>query len=282
MRQIVKRHPVLSYCVLVIVWSFTWWGLILTAIPIGTLFDAPPNAAALVYMLLGGIGPSLAGLMMTRIVDGRGSVRALLARLGDWRVGWWWLAPLIPFALNIAVFVLYGRTGGQASLADVAPKIGPALGLGIYASLSEEFGWRGFLLPRLEARYRPLASALLVGLVWGGLWHLFGDWVGAFGNRGWWGAGLTLMQAPILLTAFSVMLAWVYNGTRGSMLLCVLFHAAISSSGLLFGPQYPSSAAFLTWATVFAALAWLAAGALVLLARPGARARQSPARPVSA
>jgi hypothetical protein len=49
------------------------------------------------------------------------------------------------------------------------------------------------------------------------------------------------MQAPILLTAYAVALSWVYNHTRGSMLLCVVIHMAISSSGLLFGPHYPSS-----------------------------------------
>jgi uncharacterized protein len=265
--RFVKQQPILSYCMLVILWSFTWWGLILTAVPVGTLFDPPPHPAALVYMVLGGIGPSLAGLIITRIVDGKGSVRALLARLGQWRVGWWWLAPLIPFALNIAIFSLYGRSGGQASLAEAGQKILPALFLGLYAGLSEEFGWRGFLLPRLQQRYSPLVSALIVGLVWGGIWHLYADWIGAFGNRGWWGVGLTLIQAPILLAAYSVMLSWVHNHTRGSMLLCVLFHAAISSSGLLFGPAYPSNALYLTWATIFSALAWAVAAGLVLLTR---------------
>jgi hypothetical protein len=63
------------------------------------------------------------------------------------------------------------------------------------------------------------------------------------------------------------MLTWFYNHTRGSMLLCVVFHLAISSSGFLFGPQYPSSAVYLAWATVFSALSWVVAGAVVLLAR---------------
>jgi hypothetical protein len=81
------------------------------------------------------------------------------------------------------------------------------------------------------------------------------------------------MQAPILLSAYAVMLSWIYNYTRGSMLLCVVFHLAISSSGLLFGPQYPSSAVYLAWATVFSALAWVAAALVVLLAR-----RQMPSQ----
>lgn len=267
MVHVIRRHPVLSYCVLVMLWSFTWWGLILTAAPVGTLFDPPMNGAAIVYMVLGGIGPSLVGLVVTRIVEGKGSAWALVTRLGQWRVGWWWLAPLIPFALNIAIFSLYGQSGGQVSLGGIGQKIAPAVFLGLYAALSEEFGWRGFLAPRLQKRFRPLVSALLVGLIWGGIWHFFADYIGAFGNRGWWGLWLDLVQAPILLSAYSVMLTWIYNHTRGSMLLCVAFHMAISSSGFLFSPQYPSSAVYLVWASVFSALTWVAAGAVVLLAR---------------
>ena len=44
-------------------------------------------------------------------------------------------------------------------------------------------------------------------------------------------------------------------------------HMAISSSGFLLGPQYPSSAVYFIWATVFSMLTWVAAGAVVVLAR---------------
>ncbi|MFN8473966.1 MAG: type II CAAX endopeptidase family protein [Anaerolineae bacterium] len=267
MAYFIKRHAILSYCVLVLLWSFVWWGLILTVAPIGTLFDPPVQPWAMVCMVLGGIGPSLMAFILTPIIEGPGSGRALLARLKLWRVGWWWLALLIPFALNAVLFALYAMSGAQVSVADVWPKLLPAIFLGLYAGLSEEFGWRGFLLPRLQRRYSPFVSALLVGLVWGGFWHLYADYIGAFGNRGWWGAALTIIQAPILLTAYSVMLTWVYNHTRGSMLLCVLFHAAISSSALLFSVTYPTSEVYLAWATVYSLLAWIAAGALVLVVR---------------
>ena len=116
MVHVIKRHAILSYCTFVMLWSFTWWGLILTVIPIGTLFDPPINGAAISFMLLGGIGPSLMGLIMARVVGGKGSAWALLTHLGRWRAGWWWLAPFIPFALNITIVSLYGQSGGQVSL----------------------------------------------------------------------------------------------------------------------------------------------------------------------
>ena len=262
----IKQHPVLSYCALVMLWSFSWWSLIPTVVPIGALFDLPMNPTALGLMLVGAAGPSLVGIVLTRMLGGKGSARALLERLGQWRVGAWWLAPLIPYAVTLALFGMYVLWGDQAAIAGRSAKIGPAIGIGLTAALFEEFGWRGFLLPRLQQRYSPLVSALLVGLVWGGIWHLYGDYF-ALGNRGWWAVPLLLVQAPVLLTAHSVLLTWVYNHTRGSMLLCVLFHFAISSSAFIFAVDYPSNAAFLAWCIGSALAWWAVAGVVVLLGR---------------
>src|SRR6266545_7797360 len=277
----IKKHPVLSYCALVILWSFSWWSLILTVVPVGTIFDLPLNPVVMAFMLIGAAGPSLAGIVLTRIVDGQGSVRALLARLRVWRVGVWWLAPLIPYAVTIALFGLYMLWGDQAAIAGITAKIGPAIGIGLSAALFEEFGWRGFLLPQLQQRYSPLVSALVVGLVWGGIWHLYGDYF-ALGNRGWWAIPLLLVQAPLLLTAHSVLLTWVYNNTRGSMLLCVLFHFAISSSALIFTVDYPSNAAFLAWSIVSALVWWTVAGVVVVLGGQRSARRDGQLQPASA
>jgi membrane protease YdiL (CAAX protease family) len=265
-RSYIRQHPALSYCALVVLWSFSWWSLILAIIPAGTIFEAPIKPAVIAFMLIGSAGPSLAGLLLTRIVGGRGSLRALLARLGQWRIGAWWLAPLIPYVVTVALFELYVLWTGEDAIAAVSAKLGPAIGLGLTAALFEEFGWRGFLLPQLQRRYSPLVSALLVGLVWGGMWHLYADYFG-LGNRGWWAIPLIFVQAPLLLSAHSVLLTWVYNHTRGSMLLCVLYHFAISSSAFMFAIDYPSNAAFLAWSIVSVLVWWAVAGAVVLFER---------------
>lgn len=72
-------------------------------------------------------------------------------------------------------------------------RLGPALGFAIFAGLCEEPGWRGFLLPHLLTRRSPLAAALLVGLVWGGLWHGYANYFG-LGDRGWAFWPLNLLQ----------------------------------------------------------------------------------------
>ena len=274
LRHYIKQHPVLSYCLFVMLWSFSWWALILTAVPIGTLFQMPMHPVAIVFMILGGIGPLLAGLTLTRIVDGKGSVMARLSRLKHWRVGWLWLALLIPYGLTILLYLL-PLAAGVAPATTILANIGPAIGIGLYAGFFEEMGWSGFMLPKVQQRFHPLIAALLVGLFCGGVWHLYADYIGAFGNLGWWGVLLVILQAPILLTAQRIVLAWVYNRTQGSLLLCVLFHFCISSSALLFGVSYPSTAVYALWAVIIDLVWWTAAGAVILLDR-GWWAAQKP------
>jgi len=86
-------------------------------------------------------------------------------------------------------------------------KIGPAIGVGLFAGFFEEFGWSGFMLPKLQQRFNPLMAALLVGLFWGGVWHPYADYIGDFGKRRWWATPLVIfsfsssLKDPSALTA---------------------------------------------------------------------------------
>jgi len=87
----------------------------------------------------------------------------------------------------------------------------------------EEVGWRGFALPRLQARHSALASALLLTLGWA-LWHaplfLYRPGYAGMNVAGIAGWLFSLVTGSVLLT-------WLYNGSRGSLLLVAIFHAAI-------------------------------------------------------
>lgn len=90
--------------------------------------------------------------------------------------------------------------------------------------VNEESGWRGFMLPRLQARYPVIVSVIIVWFFWAG-WHLpydFGqgvplDWI--IQNRVLWNL------------VFSILFAWVYNRTRGSILAPALMHPAMNTFG---------------------------------------------------
>ena len=87
----------------------------------------------------------------------------------------------------------------------------------------EEVGWRGYVLPRLQAKYNALVSSLIVGVIWG-LWHI--PKFLAPGNTspfGWF---------MIKVIADAVLYTWLYNNTKGSLLLATLFHAAGNTAGV--------------------------------------------------
>jgi membrane protease YdiL (CAAX protease family) len=93
----------------------------------------------------------------------------------------------------------------------------------IFFGLGEEAGWRGFALPRLQQKYNALAASIIITVFWA-LWHL-----PLFFYR----PGYTTMDMAgiagwvfSLLTG-SVLLTWLYNSSRGSILICAVFHSTV-------------------------------------------------------
>ena len=258
----IKRHPIFAFILLTLAWSWSIWSLLFLVIQPGGLANNPPPISFL-FVVIGGFGPTLSGLLLTWMLYGQKGMQALGKRLRNGKVGRWWLALLIVPAITAITPVLRLLMGYTVDGRAMLNLIGPGLGLGLTAGLMEEFGWRGFLLPHLLKRHSPLTSAVLVGLVWGGLWHGYADYFG-LGDKGLAFWPLMLMVGPILLTAWSLILTWVYERTQGSLLLSILMHASISSSALIFGQQYATLGEEIVWtaisvgvALLLAALIWL-------------------------
>ena len=65
--------------------------------------------------------------------------------------------------------------------------------------LFEEPGWRGFALPRMEARFGPLRGSVLLALLWAG-WHLPLFWYPGWTTAPAWIYVLIVVGATLLLT----------------------------------------------------------------------------------
>ena len=80
-------------------------------------------------------------------------------------------------------------------------------------------GWRGFLLPRLQTRFNPLVSTILVGVVWA-LWHL-PLWLipGSV-----WQESIPYGAFALITISSSFLYTWVVNNTDGSMLMAFIIH----------------------------------------------------------
>lgn len=166
--------------------------------------------------------------------SGRAGPLDLLQRVVLWRGRFVWVAVALvaPYAMllvSVASASLIGRESisltGLGRSAEF-PQFS-ALGFLAYNVISfgfgEEVGWRGFALPRLQSRHTALVASLLLTLGWA-LWHLplflyrpGYTSMGAAGIAGWF---FSLLTGAVLLT-------WLYNESRGSLLVVALFHATV-------------------------------------------------------
>jgi len=258
----IARYPIFTYIFLTVIWSFGIWSFLFLYIKPGELMkNAPP--ISFLFVILGGLGPSLSGLLITWLVYGREGLQAIWARLRNWRVGCWWFAVLVIPAVTALTPLLRWLAGYSVDIGAMMSLLGPGIALGLTAGLMEEFGWRGFLLPHLLKRHSPLVATLLLGLIWGGLWHGYADYF-ALGGRGVASWLLIALLGPILLTAWSMVITWVYERTQGSMLIAFFMHASISSSALIFGQSYATLNEEIAWTAISVGLAILAAALIWL------------------
>jgi membrane protease YdiL (CAAX protease family) len=221
------RHALLLY--FLVAYAISWAIEIPVALSMQGVISAqvPP---ALYYFA--SFGPFLAALVVVVAAEGTSGLRRLFAGLAKWRVGRGYaifaiLTPPILFAIAVVFSrLLQGAWPDLSLLGDIdyLPHLGILGVLGLWLltfGLGEETGWRGFALPRLQAGRSAFSAALIIGVLHT-FWHL-----PAFFFRDTYTAMGLLLGLPMLLVSVvsaSFIMTWLYNGTRGSLLMVVLFH----------------------------------------------------------
>ena len=240
-KSFIKRHPVMTYFVITFVIS---WGAILMVMGPGGILgteEVPETLMTFVYMAML-LGPSIAGLSLTGIVDGRAGFRELFSRLRSWRVGAGWYvvalltAPLLMGGVAFALSLFSPAFVPTIVAAnDKVSVLVSGIVAGILVGIFEELGWTGFAIPRLRLLYSVLVTGLIVGFLWG-LWH-FPLFLGSASLSG--SVPPALFVAVLLfsfLPAFRVLMVWVYDRTR-SLLVVMLMNVSLTASTLILQPQ---------------------------------------------
>jgi len=170
--------------------------------------------------------------------SGWAGVRELLGRVRRWRIGIGWcvFALFGAGALYLSAMALTVAFGGTIDFSKLDPWYTvPFLFLVILpigGPLGEEFGWRGYALPRLQEHRSTLAAALILGVVWA-LWHLPNWWIpmtAQYENvRDNGNYTFFIGEFVAVLVALSIIFAFVYNGTGASMLAPLLLHASFNT-----------------------------------------------------
>ncbi|HEY6101771.1 MAG TPA: type II CAAX endopeptidase family protein [bacterium] len=249
------------FAYLLLAFLFSW----MVAVPLA-LQRSGVLSTRLPYSLhyLMAFGPMLGALIVVGVTQGRRGLAGFLSKGFRLSVGWPWLTfalltPLVLFAAGLGAAALTGRPGpglGALGRINFLPDIGFAAWLLwiVTSGLGEETGWRGYLLPRLQARYSPLSAGLILAVPWV-LWHL----PAFFYLPNYMSFGIMLPGFALGVAAGSIVYTWLYNQTGGSVLAAALFHgsfnfvtASAAGSGVVAAV---ASALVMVWAVAIV-IAW--------------------------
>lgn len=214
--SLLRRHPLAVFFALTYAAAWLLWA------PLVILQDSMPGGVGFILGLLGTLVPSTVAVVLVGKLHGKAGVRRLFARLLMGRVGLRWYVALavVPLLglLALGLSVLMGGTTDGINTTVVAVVVGLAFSIFPGSALGEELGWRGFVLPGLQAKHSALGASLLIGPVWG-LWHL-PLWLTGRESH-------PIYLFPVFVASvicLSVLCTWMYNNTGGSLLLIVLLH----------------------------------------------------------
>lgn len=251
LKKKIEKNPVLIYFVLTLLIPWTVYiphaaneaGLWTISIPIEVVVLAQ-------YV------PLVAAILMTAIAEGKAGLRGLAKKTLHWQVSpvWYFFVILITAFIGIAIVGIHLLMGdvlpSPPNFADIFSRFADDIDLPfmrVFAvtgtvqavfsfillaimngGVSEEVGWRGYVLPKLLQTYSPFKASMIIGFLWG-IWHTDNQfWEGIF--KGSFFPFFILGGHTLETMVIAVLFTWVYLKTNGSLLLCILFHAAINST----------------------------------------------------
>jgi uncharacterized protein len=234
---LIRRQPLISFYVIAFAWTWAFVIVFLILFPLPDL---------IVRTTPGDLGPLIAALVMSAVVAGRAGVKQLLKRMVQWRIRLVWYAfaligiPLVYIASIAAVpGALASFKAPELSTVVLYPVL-YIVYLAIGGPLTEEPGWRGFALPRLQQRWGPLVGTFIVGVLWAA-WHLPNywrpDWAAVNGGLSFSGIAIFTLAA----VSISIIITWVFNHAESSILIAIIIHASVNFSQGLTGDLFPAA-----------------------------------------
>ena len=199
------------------------------------------SAANVILWLVYIFSPTISAFLVVSLAEGKEGVLKILRGYIRWKVHWvWYLAAAIlllaPLAVGLVVFLIGASPGSSVSL--TVGNVFFLIGYGLLAGpISEEGGWRGLMLPKLESKYNALVSGLILGPIWFA-WHI--PFYFIEGSNQWeslqYGVGSAVFSISIyfvLVMVVTQILTFLYNNSKGSLIITILAHFSFNFSSVL-------------------------------------------------
>ena len=169
--------------------------------------------------------PTISAIIIAGIIGGWSEIKQLLSGFLKWKVGgFWYFAGFFlmigPLIFTLFYLLLGGEAPGNPGLTGGLIFI-TVINTIINGPLSEEAGWRGFALPKLESRFGSLISSLILGIIWA-CWHIPFYFIEP---------RMPFYIFIVLVLVITILMTWGYNSTKGSLLITVIFHFSFNFNG---------------------------------------------------
>ncbi len=224
MKTWVQKHQLISFFVLA-------YAIMTAAVAAQLLLrpGQPDHPWSLVWFFYA-FSPTFSAGIVSLIIGGWKGIRHLLAGFIRWKVGlaWYFAAAFLflgPLFFALIYMLLGNQPAGLKPGMTVAALAGQVLFTLFSGPLAEEAGWRGFALPRLQEKHSALISSLILGVIWC-CWH-----IPLFFLPGSSQQGIPFPIYLMLVVTLGVYFTWLYNNTKGSLIITVMAHFSFNMSG---------------------------------------------------
>ena len=185
------------------------------------------------------LGPTIAAFILVGRESGRAGMRRLLRRAIETSFKKrWWIPTLLLFPviglLTTGILMLMGIETAVWTPPTLLTAIGTAVFILLFGGGLEEFGWRGYALDRLQTGQNAIAASLVLGFFWG-LWHLPLFFIDTSVQAQ---AAIPIWEFVLQQMLLAVFYTWLYNNTRGTLLVAILFHTIGNTSAALLPPYF--------------------------------------------
>jgi membrane protease YdiL (CAAX protease family) len=206
---------------------------------IDTGIQSPEHQWLSIAFSLAVYGPLIGTLAATAMEGGSGGLKNLWQRITKLNIEcrWYLYAIGMVLAFVLVPLLIFGLAGGFNPIGYALPYIGLVILVQLFTSgLGEEPGWRGYLLPRLQANVdhtnekKRYSYIWTLGLIWA-IWHYPITALQTLGMM----QDFTVPQIVITIIislagqtmsiiGISYLYVWLYNNTQ-SVFLMMVFHA---------------------------------------------------------
>ncbi len=218
------KESMIFFIITIFLSYFVFWGPIaLFKIPTVNLVDGKTGPLwAIILFVIGGFVPSIIGILLTGIFEGKDEIKKMFKKLSKINLGkkYFSLIILISFFIAFSLILIYTLLGGKFDFSQFWIQLPGFIPLLILGPLSEELGWRGFAIKRLLKNMNPNLTSLVIGLIWS-LWHLPLFYIPGSSQYEF---NLPFIAFLLSVTSISFAFTYIYIKTEKSIFSAIFFH----------------------------------------------------------